>query len=52
MQGGSAPFRLSRSGDARLEPQATSPKISDRLSGTWNATIATRQGDMRVELML
>ena len=52
MQGGSAPFRLRRSGDAKIEPRTTSPKISDRLSGTWSATLATRQGDMRVELML
>jgi hypothetical protein len=52
MQGGSAPFRLTRSGDARIEPPPTSPKISERLSGTWNAAITTRQGDVRVVLRL
>jgi len=52
MQGGSAPFRLSRSGDPRIEPPVASPKISDRLAGRWSATITTHQGDVRLELTL
>src|SRR5262245_42258461 len=52
MQGGSAPFRLTHSGDARIEPPPTSPKISERLAGTWNAAISTRQGGVSVVLKL
>jgi uncharacterized protein len=52
MQGGSAPFRLTRSGDARIEAPPTSPKISERLAGTWNATVGTRQGGVSVVLTL
>src|SRR4029453_18059787 len=52
MQGGSAPFRLTRSGDARIEARPTSPKISERLAGTWNATVTTRQGGVSVVLTL
>jgi uncharacterized protein len=52
MQGGSAPFRLTRSGDAKIEAPPTSPKISERLAGTWNAAISTRQGGVSVVLKL
>lgn len=52
MQGGSAPFRLTRSGDAKIETPPTSPKISERLAGTWNAAIETRQGGVSVVLKL
>jgi hypothetical protein len=52
MQGGSAPFRLSRVGDAKIEAPPTSPRISERLAGTWNASVPTRQGGVSVVLKL
>jgi hypothetical protein len=52
MKGGSAPFRLTRAGEARIQPRPTSPKISERLAGKWNATIQTRQGGVQIVLTL
>jgi hypothetical protein len=52
MAGGSVPFRLTRSGEPRLQPRATSPPISERLAGTWNATITGRRGEIRVIVTL
>ena len=52
MKGGSAPFRLTRAGEARIAPRPTSPRISERLAGTWTATLAGSQRQVRVRLTL
>lgn len=40
LNGYNLPFTLSRTGDAHIEPEPTSPAVTKQLEGTWNATLA------------
>jgi hypothetical protein len=52
MKEGSAPFRLSRAGEAQIAPRPTSPRISERLAGSWTATLEGPKRQVRVRLTL
>ena len=52
MKGGTAPFLLRRAGEPKLQPRPSSPKISARLAGRWDATIQTRQGPVAIVVTL
>ena len=52
-QGGeSAPFSLTRTGDARIAPAPKSPPISKELEGTWNGTLDAGEKQMRLVLKM
>jgi len=52
-QGGkSAPFSLTRTGKARIAPAPKSPLIGKELEGTWNGTLETGEGKMRLILKM
>jgi hypothetical protein len=46
------PFTLTRMGAANIAPLPTSPRISNELEGTWNATLTAGNARMRVVLTL
>ncbi len=46
--GYSFPFRLTRTGDARMTPAPKSPPIGRELEGTWNGTLDADGGRMRL----
>jgi hypothetical protein len=50
--GGSAPFTMKRTGDARIEARATSRAISKRLEGTWNGALQGRDKELRLVITL
>ncbi len=45
---GSAPFSLTRTGDARIAPAPKSPPIGKELEGTWNGTLDLGERQMRL----
>jgi hypothetical protein len=50
MKAGTVPFRLARTGDAQIEPRPSSPRVSDRLAGAWQATLSTSRGSLHMTL--
>jgi hypothetical protein len=51
-QGGSAPFQLQRTGEARIAPPPRSPPISKRLAGRWSGTLAAEGKQLAIGLVL
>ena len=52
-QGGeSAPFSLTRTGDARIAPAPKSAPIGKELEGTWNGTLDVGEKQMRLVLKM
>jgi hypothetical protein len=50
--GGSAPFTMKRTGDARIEPRPTSRAISKRLEGTWNGAVQGPDKQLRLVITM
>ena len=51
-EGATAPFTLTRRGDATIDPPLTSDPVAEALAGTWTATIAVSGVEMHVVLTL
>jgi hypothetical protein len=51
-RGESAPFTLTRTGDARIAPAPKSPPIGKELEGTWNGTLDLPERQMRIVLKM
>jgi hypothetical protein len=51
-RGESAPFTLTRTGDARIAPPPKSPPIAKELAGTWNGTLVSPERQMRIILTM
>jgi hypothetical protein len=52
MPEGTVPFRMTRLGDARLDPVPVSAKIDTSLEGTWNGIVQGRQKQIRLVLKM
>jgi len=52
LSGYSLPLELRRTGDARIEPPPTSAPIGKELEGTWEGTLNTGRGPLRVVLTM
>lgn len=50
--GHSAPFSLTRTGDARIAPAPKSPPIGKELEGTWNGTLDVKGRQVRIVLRM
>ena len=50
LSGYALPFALSRTGDAHIEPEPTSPAVTKELEGVWNAMLAV--GGMEYHLIV
>jgi hypothetical protein len=48
----SIPFTLTRTGDAKLEPAPTSPRIGAELEGTWDGTLDDTAAAMHLRLTM
>ena len=51
-QGGSAPFQLHRTGEARIAPPPRSPRISKRLEGRWTGAVAVEGKQLVIGLAM
>jgi hypothetical protein len=52
MQGFPMPFRLTRTGDARIEAPAASPRLGDELVGSWDGTLDVKGTQLRLTLTM
>jgi hypothetical protein len=52
LSGYSLPLELTRTGDARIEPPPTSAPIGKELEGTWEGTLNTGRGPLRIVLKM
>jgi hypothetical protein len=52
LAGESIPFRLARTGDAKFTAVPKSASIGKELEGTWNGTLETAGGQMRLTLKM
>ena len=48
--GGTAPFTMTRTGEARIEPPTMNKPVGQPLVGTWRGTIGTQMGSMQLVL--
>jgi hypothetical protein len=48
--GGTAPFTMTRTGAARIEPHVSNKPVGKALEGTWRGTLQSRMGSMKLVL--
>ena len=51
-QGGTVPFKLTRTGEARIEPPPKSPPISKAMEGIWNGALDVQGKQVRLVLKM